>query len=110
MYLCHFQIEAAGKKEAELIKSLHQIIYRRAGKASELAQLKKNILEFNGFEFNNKEEQDKIELDLINRCSKWQLSLVKSVMGLLCIPRAGSKDDCLETLASWLLKVSALFF
>jgi len=81
--------DAIGKMKPndEILKGLHRLLYNRAG---DQKSIKSNIRQFCGFDFDEKEKDEKEEI-IEEKLGKWMLSGLKELCQLLNLDAGGTK-------------------
>ncbi|KAF0717534.1 Aste57867_2242 [Aphanomyces stellatus] len=112
------KISKCGKRDAELLKMLYQVMFSRRFSLGVMKEAKQHILDFSGFvTLGNDDEKEKFRDDLAIKLCRGTVGFVDVIMDFLHIDRSkksfvdagaqGSKDDKVERIIDWLSSPTA---
>ncbi|KAJ0400274.1 hypothetical protein P43SY_006114 [Pythium insidiosum] len=82
------KISHMGKKDAETLKSLYNIMYSRRFQLKNMRSIKEHILEFSGIPNGD----DKVRQQLVQKIGRWMRSYLQDIMDVLGIVRQLSSE------------------
>lgn len=90
-----------GRIVADELKPLHRLLFGRAGTNSEV---KRNIRNFNGYDFEKDSKDYKKKLELVDR---FTVDSIKRLCEILDIEKKGKKEEILDRIMDFLMKPKA---
>ncbi|GLE07853.1 hypothetical protein PINS_up018595 [Pythium insidiosum] len=83
------KISRMGKKDAETLKSLYNIMYSRRFQLKNLRSIKEHILEFSGIPNGD----DKVRQQLVQKIGRWMRAYLQDIMDVLGVDRSKKSFD-----------------